>query len=581
MKNLHATIATITALLISILHSPAMPGLQISVVSTNAVLTWPSTNDGETYLVQYRSNLTSTAWTTIADYLPASGSNTETFVDVTNPVIFENGGTNSGLGGGSSPNPGATNSMGTGTNSSVAAYTGLYQVVRDGAYMYVNNTNWSGLEQIPVELGNAYGQAGPMSLTDINGDPQGNSIQPAGTLLTVDTTQMTNGIQDVSVSTSWMDTNGDYIESDSTPIAVNIYNEISFPNWVANYGETGNSCAFAFTCGHSNETWQFDVYGSDYAYIGSFSGATTTNGTVNIVWNLVDGNGVTHTNDTFFVGVVTTDYGSGGNGQVHPNAGFPAQTQTPPTYRLPDSWQGQHGGFVIVQQHAWEGDNGADALDAELNGFLDGAQGHGWSVQPPPQSGNPYALGFGDVSDPAIDATWTAFRNALYAPIARNLCYFGHGGATGLGYNPGNTNRFISATEIGTMLNNLPAGQTNAHHFRFVFCDGCSTAKGNLVDAFGIPHQQNVPGSYYGSASLRYNAFVGWPQDKLIGILQGSGYVNFEHINFITFIQQFMAQGETVKAAIASAAESPGISSFGPNSMTVYGFWGLTFQLDN
>ncbi len=190
MKTLYAVLALFIA---SLTQSFAMEGLKASVISTNAVLTWPSTNDGETYLVQYRSNLTTTAWTTLADYLPASGSNTITFVDVTNTVTFGATGTNSG-GGGSPPNPGNTNSFGTGTNNSFVSYTGFYQVVRDGAYMYVTDTNWSGLEQIPVELGNSYGQAGTMELTDANGDPQGNSIQPAGTTLTVDTTQMTNGI---------------------------------------------------------------------------------------------------------------------------------------------------------------------------------------------------------------------------------------------------------------------------------------------------------------------------------------------------------------------------------------------------
>jgi hypothetical protein len=557
----------------------AIQRLSISIVYTNAALTWPSTNDSETYIVQYRSNLTTAAWTTIADYLPASGSNTVTFFDDTDPVnyLLANGGTNSG--GGSPPNLNNTNSFGTGTNDGFVSTTGFYQVVRDGAYMYVANTNWSGTERLPVELGNSFGPAGTMELTDANGDPQGNSIQPAGTTLTVDTTQMTNGVQSVSVSTSWMDTNGDYIESDSPPIAVNVYNEISFPNWVANYGEIGNSALFNFTCGHTNGSWELDIYGSDYIYIGSFNGSTITDGDVSVAWNLVDGNGVTHTNDSFFIGVVTTTFDSGsGTGGIQQNIQQQSQSITPPTHRLPDSWSG-HGGFVIVQQHAWENDNGSDLLDAELDGFLQRAQDVGYNVAPSPQNGNPYGLIF----DPGTqgDTDWANFRAALYNPIARNLCYFGHGGTTGLGLNPANTNRFISAPEIGTILNNIPEGQTNAHHFRFVFCDGCSTAKGNLVDAFGIPHKENVPGSYYGSASLRYNAFCGWPQDKVIGILQGQGYVNYEHINFITFIQQYMAQGDSIKDSILFASRSFGITDYGANSMTVYGSWDLTFQLDN
>jgi hypothetical protein len=577
MKTIYSCLAI---LILSLINSSAMEGLKVAVISTNAVLTWPSTNDGETYLVQYRSNLTSTAWTTIADYLPASGSNTETFVDVTNIVTFGNAGTNSGGGGGGvPPNPGDTNSFGTGTNTGFVSYTGFYQVVRDGAYMYIDNTNWSGLEQIPVELGNSYGTAGTMALTDIAGDTIGNSVEPAGTLLTVDTTQMTNGVQDVSLSTSWADISGDYIESDSLPTTVNVYNEISFPDWVANYGSLYNAAEFNFTLGHTNAQWECDVYGSSFEYIGSFNGDTTTNTAVNIAWDLVDGNGETRTNDTFFECVITEYYNTSGSGDVHPEDEEEAQALSPTTHYLADPWIG-HGGFAIAQQHAWESDNGADLLDAELNGFLEGAQGQGWNVAPPPQGGNPYAIGFGATNDPTIDATWAAFRTALYNPITRNVCYFGHGGITGIGYNPGNTNRFISATEIGAVLNNIPAGQTNAHHFRFVFLDGCSTAKGNLCTAFGIPQKSNVPDSDFANAGLRYAAFMGWPKDKVIGILQGSGYVNYDHINFITWIQQFMAAGQSVSQAELSASREPG-AAYGSTAMTIYGSWDLTFTLDN
>jgi hypothetical protein len=55
----------------------------------------------------------------------------------------------------------------------------------------------------------------------------------------------------------------------------------------------------------------------------------------------------------------TTFNSSSGEGEVHPEDEQQVQSVTPYTYKLPDSWNGQHGGFVVVQQHAWESDEGA------------------------------------------------------------------------------------------------------------------------------------------------------------------------------------------------------------------------------
>ena len=555
MKTIYSCLAIF---ILSLINSSAMEGLKVAVISTNAVLTWPSTNDGETYLVQYRSNLTSTAWTTIADYLPASGSNSVTFVDVTNTVTFGDAGTNSGGDGGTppNPNPGDTNSLGSGSNDSFVSYTGFYQVVRDGCYMYIENTNWSGTEEIPIELGNAWGTVPSIEL-DENENPQGNSVEPPGTMLTVDTTQMTNGVNEVYLNAEWdgTGTNGQQTEIDSPPVAVNIYNEISFPDWMPAYGELGNSCVFNFTCGHTNETWELDVYGSDYAYIGSFNGDTTTNGTISVGWDLVDGNGVTHTNDTFFIGVVTTGYESGGNGEIHPDGEFQAQAVTPPTYKVNDPWLGP-GEFAIALQHAFDNLVDNDLLYDELSGFTGAANGS-YGVLPAQSGSTPFAISFQDNNEAN---GWSAFRSAIYNPYVRNLCYFGHGGKKGLGYDDNNTNVSIPATEIGAVLNNIPAGQTNAHRFRFVFVDGCSTAKGLMPSAFGIIDRQNVPLIDYYNASLRPSCYCGWPDNKDIDYVNGSA-LNYGHVSFITDIQTFMlSQGQTIQQAVNSAANDPAVN---------------------
>jgi hypothetical protein len=108
MKITIRGISTATAiLLVSAVHSIAIEGLGISVHCPDVVLSWPSLDD-ETYIVQYRANLsTNTPWTTLTNSLPAdSTTNRTTFVH-SNQVQCASGDTNSisGGGGGSPPAP--------------------------------------------------------------------------------------------------------------------------------------------------------------------------------------------------------------------------------------------------------------------------------------------------------------------------------------------------------------------------------------------------------------------------------------------------------------------------------------------
>ncbi|HEY5297557.1 MAG TPA: hypothetical protein VIK59_06510 [Verrucomicrobiae bacterium] len=554
------------------LQTFAIEGLQVSIQSTNAVLSWPSVDDGsETYLVQSRNTLGATdSWATLTDNLNAdSGTNITHFVDPNSvpypPLIAGN--TNVG-----SIDPNGTNSS-TGTNT-FSSTTGFYRVVRDGAHLFglTNGMILSGMVSLPVELANASGTVSTLSLTE-DDSPVGNSIQTAPLAvplaLIVDTTLMSNGVHQISASARWDDTNGGLWEADSPPVSVTVSNEISYPNWMPEFGELGNSLLIRATSAHTNTDWQVDVYDSQYLYVGSFTGHTD-DGDIGVEWNLIDYNGVAHTNDNFFIFYISTEY-------VDP--------VTPPIYKHLEQWSGP-GAWVAVVQHAWDNYNNSDLLYAELSGFIGGAKQVSWQVSPPASeddNGNwdAYALNYGS-SNPQGNTDWQAFRNALYNPDSRNLVYFGHGGPNGLGYNPANTNRYISATEIGSVLHTLPAGQTNRHSFRFVFLDGCSTAKGSLPEAFGMIHRENVLGQDYADASMRYSAFVAWPEDKGIGFGANTGQINLDHVNFITGIQtDMLLNGHGIKAAIHYGATQPGVSGYNDDSMKVYGFWGLTFGLDN
>ena len=76
--------------------SSAIEGPQLTVQSTNVVLSWPSTNT-ETYIIQYRPTLTAeSSWATLEDFYPAaSETNTTIFVhsnSVQYPLVSQSSG---------------------------------------------------------------------------------------------------------------------------------------------------------------------------------------------------------------------------------------------------------------------------------------------------------------------------------------------------------------------------------------------------------------------------------------------------------------------------------------------------------
>ena len=627
-------------LFVSAISSFAIEGLQISVQSSNVVLSWPSLNDGsETYIVQYRPTLdTNSSWLTLADYFPAAVDTNITFFIHSNAVNYAGGGANRDT---SSPEiemmngseaasgstaarvikpatplampangsgdavplsiypPGldlsgliifdpATGEWVSGKGYSVRSfsgngaqaggaqpmddssggtnyYTGFYRVVRDGAHLFgiTNDMILSGIVTIPVELANSSGDVLTISLTE-DGSPVGNSIQTAPLTsplaLKVDTTLMSNGSHQISASARWEDTNGGSWEADSPVISVTVSNEISFPNWMPSFGELDNSLLIRATSAHTNVNWTIDVYDSQHSYIGTFGGHSD-DGDITVAWNLVGPDGVAHTNDSFFTFFVTTPF---------------SDPPAPPTYKVTDPWSAP-GAWVAAAQHAFDYIQDSDLLYSELDGFVGAARGNFTVLPTPANNGDPFAIRFQEDGE---DSDWMTFRNALYDPTSRNLVYFGHGGPNGIGYNSHDVNQFVPATEIANVLHTIPAGQTNRHAFRFVFLDGCSTAKGTLPESFGIIHRENVPDIDYYNASLRPSAFVGWSADKYVGFFGNS--LNYDHVHFIQWIQyDMLANGEGIKAAINYAAGQPDVTDVETSQFKVFGDWQLSFGAFN
>ena len=456
---------------------------------------------------------------------------------------------------------------------------GFYEVVKVGATLYglTNGMTITKVVQLPVEVGQPSGQLTTVTLED-SGVPIASSIHVVPferpvPLLVLDTTLMSNGVHSISVHAQWTDP-GDGTEDGSAAIyeayspapLVTVSNELSFPDWIPEFGEFGNSLVVSAQSAHTNVQWYLDVYDSHNNYVGTLGG-TTPDGSIYVVWDLVGPppNNVVYTDNTFEF-VLSTAIGS----QIL------ASKVVPSIYRVADPWNGP-GDWVVVNQQAWNNFVGSDMLDTETDGFAQTAQGLGLAVRPVAPAGTTYRLRYG-ASDPNGDYDWASFRSALYNNLSRNLFYLGHGSPVGLGYNQTSTNRSILATEIASKLATVPAGLTNKHKYRFVCLDGCSTASGTLPESFGIIHKQNVSGAFYADASLRPSAYAGWNDDKAAGF---AGSINVSHVYYFQHFLTEWAFGYGVKTAFDHAAGYPDVTFLNTSQMKLFGSWDLGLNAYN
>ena len=465
-----------------------------------------------------------------------------------------------------------------GPNPDPSNSTGFYRVVRNGPHLVgiTNGIVLTGVVAIQAEVGNYAGDLVSLSVAE-EGSPVGNSLHSAPfesptPVLRLDTTKMTNGVHQIMASARWESAGDEQTESgatsyeaDSPVVEVNIQNEISFPAWMPNFGELNDLLLIKVMSAHADADWFIDVYDSQYQYIGTF-GDHTTDGNIEAVWDLIGPQGEPHTNDSFFIFVATTVYGS-------PPA--TASAVTPQTFRLRDPWAGK-GAFVIAAHHAFDNVSDHETLYEEVDGFVGLAQAGSFDVLPAPTDGHAFGIHFGSAQ---ATTDWGTLRTALYNPLSRNLIYFGHGAPSGLGTDPAKTNRFISDVELGSVLGTMPA-TTNRHNFRFVIVDGCDTAKGKLPEAFGMLHREKVPFQDYDNAGMRPSAFGGWSADKWVGVLNGS-VLNYQHVYFIQHIVQFLGFGDGIKDAVKHAGGQPDVSLINSDEFKVYGYWDLTFGAYN
>lgn len=452
---------------------------------------------------------------------------------------------------------------------------GFYEVVMQGAnpYTLTNGMVLSGTVTVPVELGEIYGAPVSVSLQDY-GEPipstahEAPFARPVPALL-LDTTRLTNGVHNISTYALFTDETYGYpidAEETSPEVSIIVSNVVSYPYWAPYFGDTADQLLFTAQVACSNITWRLDIYDSQTNYVGTLTNSSP-DGSIYVVWDLRDPNGILHTDSTFNFNL--TAYSGGVPFSV---------SKPPPLYKLVDPWPGGFGGWVVVNQLAFPTLVGNEAYQTMADGVAEIPIGLGLANRPGGAGGSfPLRFAEGGANTYSEETNdWGNFRLALYHPGSRNLYYFGHGGPNGLGYNQADPAISISHADIATNVAPYAAyGTTNYHHYRFVFLDGCQTGSGPLSKAFGIPNEQHVA-NWWLDAGLRPNFFAGWKQEKFIGTWGGT--VFYDHIHFVQHWVAEWGGGIGVAQAFNNASGYPDDQYVNYGNMKKNGYWDLAIN---
>jgi hypothetical protein len=574
MKKKHLPLIALCILIASLTSSLAIEGIQVSIQSSNVVLSWPSLTN-ETYIAQYRKTLAATdSWVTLTNFYPAAQTTNLTSLVLSNSVNFgtpgSGGGTNGG-GGISPPIPEGTNDDSGGGGSFGVPGTGFYQVVRNGAHMWgiTNGMIVSNVLLTPIEFAvGTTDQIVDVTFCDTNDVPISGAYAEQGAnggwWLDWNTTQAFNGQYAICAEINFASTNSVI----SAPVTVTVNNPISFPNVFSQvYGD--QMWIYATTI--PDASFEVDVYGETNNYIGSFNGNADDTGTISFLWNFVDGDGITH-DDTNFLGVFTVDTSS--EPEISPKVTSRAinsasfLTSTPLKKTPFNKFKGPHpngGGIVATESLLWvkegnwtpnnnwvvayglfngqtgespqndqymiAGGAGDDTEDGGVFGTLDeyGLRGN---ISP----GNNVTAGTVFTVDDADSRA--DLLSYLGTTKYENFYFFGHGNDSAIGSYNG---YILTRSQIAYALGNVPLTLPNPiftgdpsgppptvvspinptdslhaalHPYRFVYIDACDTGAGHLSESFGIP---TIPAStnFFASAGVESRVFIGFTSWKL------------------------------------------------------------------
>jgi T5SS/PEP-CTERM-associated repeat protein len=323
----------------------------------------------------------------------------------------------------------------------------------------------------------------------LDGEPSMSIVNPGWTNSLYsgywDTACVTNGWHTLQAFASYSDESGDISEYTSPIVWVQTQNDIVFPDFPTIFG---TSLPITALLSSSNATWTVNILDPSDNVLRTYSGSTTI-GRIDTVWDGNDTDGASFSGDYVQVQVNTTPTGGG-----DPSA----------TRRVHRFVGGYPNGFLV----SYEGDliwGPGDQLQATFDDMVQQITDI--------VGADPYFTTGPNIWN-AIDDTpagWQAWLGWLADPWTANLFYFGHGGPNGVGPT---TNPGASEQAIGNALGNgypwgLPFSFYAEHPYRFVFLDGCNTARAGLCLAFGI-EMKHTDDAYYTARGIQPQAFMGW-----------------------------------------------------------------------
>lgn len=505
---------------------------------------------------------------------------------------------------------------GTNTNSTITVpVMYFYRVARNGVYLsgLTNGTTLSGTVSIPLEVVGVENETvAGVSLFD-NGsliktiNITSNSIPDH---IDLDTRRLSNGVHNISawiecISSDSNETNFVQFSSESSPVSVNSYNSIFYPDWLDEFGEIGNVLEIRIQSIYANKGVQIDIQDSRGTNVIHLEGITS-DGSVGFVWpNLADlHNHLTnYVNDLYFSITVkffendrimfdsTNDFSISESLKFRPEMIIPLpnigvlrtrnyiDSVSKQLYRKIDPWF-KNGNWVIVYQPAWYKESESELrLKSAISQHVQKAKNESLSVYPSGEEQNAFEIDFGGVQ------SLKQFREALYDLDmdtydekdleTRNFFYVGHAAAGQIG--SGN-----NSIKVGEIEEFLATGlqSTNSHAYRFVFLYGCNTANGGLSQAFGITNAK-VDLNCFRGMGLRPKAFVGWNYKHSMG----NDIIKIDEDN-IKFIREFSDKWNDTKSLedvineIGQGTNTTISSDFRSKvrkHLKIYGYYGLTY----
>jgi len=645
----------IALLLTGVAGLQAVGDLQISLQGTNVVLSWASTNS-DYYLVQYSTNLHSShPWQTLTNWMPGSDGTNTVFVhsgafqlptaspdslgynellsvqtlnqeevslamraDDPNsaapvflyPPGFDFSGfllydpvTQTWRSGNGFTRDNPPNPLNPGTNmpTSIPFEMKFYKVVQHGIQCLgiTNGMTLSGVVTIPIEVGIEDGELTTICMRE-NGVPVGESIEvePFSSPLQIilDTTTMSNGVHEISAFASWLPTigSGDGGDVESIPVTVDIFNPISFPNWMDRFGEVTNRIVFSAQSAFTNIWYYIHIYDSNANYIGTLENYSS-DGNIHQTWNLIgpDPEFYSYFNEPCIYSMIEiiplmeegldiqfenkdVVFSSKEKQEIRLRENIHYLGPIKVTYKQTDNWT-IDGMWVVANQQAWHDEN--DFLDIASDGFALAAETLGLVVFP--IEARPFGTSFRipckDASESNQINAWNKVFDALTNNAFRNFFYLGHGGPNLIG-----TNEFcgISAEDIRVALHNYAETHLNRHTYRFVFLYGCETTSGIWPQAFGIKNRENIDIMDYIDSGTRPSVFIGFSNKNSVAIGNDVLYVNSRFLQL--FLENWIEDIYGVKEALDVAARHPDVRGYIPiNKIKVFGYWYQGFSTFN